>query len=380
MEEINRQTEDGKLSGLPLTIFDSMISRDDFFMQRCLDLAGNGLGRVAPNPLVGAVIVHNDRIIGEGFHTAYGKPHAEVEAISRVSDPALLPESTLYVSLEPCNHYGQTPPCTDLILKKGIRRVVIAQCDPNPVAAGGIDRLRKQGVEVITGVLEAESRWLNRRFNRFHEDGRPWLILKWAQTMDGFVDSKRQNPQDQKPAWITDETCRRLVHKWRTEEQSILAGSKTILADNPMLNVRAWSGPDPVRVTIDRQGILTDSGDGADSLRPRFHFLDGTIPSLVYSNKVHPSRQNCEYVPLTADQPVWSQVLSDLHRRKIQSVLVEGGPTLLRSLISADLWDEARIFIGPDWYGAGVPAPAFPIPPSVSQRVGNSQLFHFFRP
>jgi len=341
-------------------------------MQRCLDLARNGLGSVAPNPMVGAVIVHNDRIIGEGFHTGYGKPHAEVEAVNQVKDQSLLPDSTLYVNLEPCNHQGKTPPCTNLILDKGIGKVVIGQTDPNSTADGGIDRLRGRGVDVVTGALEQESRWFNRRFNTFHEQKRPYLILKWAQTTDGFVDTMRNKPDNQRPTWITDEACRRLVHKWRTEEQAILAGSQTILLDNPQLSVRDWTGNNPLRITIDRNSRLT-MGD----LRSPLRILDGEIPTAIYTCTNRKNRPNLEFIRISPDEPVWPQVLADLYNRNIQSVLIEGGPTLFETLIRENLWDEARLFIGPGWFGNGVRAPYFPFEPTEQGEVGNSQLMQF---
>lgn len=343
-------------------------------MQRCLDLARNGLGSVAPNPMVGAVIVHNDRIIGEGFHTGYGKPHAEVEAVNQVKDQSLLQDSTLYVNLEPCNHQGKTPPCTNLILDKGIGKVVIGQTDPNSTAGGGLDRLRSKGVDVMTGVLEQESRWLNRRFNTFHEQKRPYLILKWAQTTDGFVDTMRNKPDNQKSTWITDEACRRLVHKWRTEEQAILAGSQTILLDNPQLNVRDWTGNNPLRITIDRNGRLT-MGD----LRSPLRILDGEIPTVIYTCTNRKNQPNLEFIRISPDESVWPQVLTDLYNRNIQSVLIEGGPTLFETLFRENLWDEARLFIGPGWFGNGVRAPHFPFEPKEQREVGNSRLMQFKR-
>ncbi len=342
-------------------------------MQRCLELASNGLGVTAPNPLVGAVIVHNDRIIGEGYHTGFGKPHAEVEAVSQVSDHSLLKDSTLYVNLEPCNHHGKTPPCTDLILEKGFGRVVIGQSDSNAAAGGGIERLRSKGVEVITGIMEAESRWLNRRFNTFHEKKRPYLILKWAQSADGFVDSDRAQTGGNGPTWITDETCRRLVHKWRTEEQAILAGSGTVQLDNPSLNVRAWSGNNPLRITIDRSGVLVGSFEG----KRNFSILDGTIPTLVYTYQDQPDRQNLEFKKISSVEPTWQQILADLYMRNIQSILIEGGPTLFTSLIEQNIWDEARVFIGPGWFGQGVRAPHFPYKPSSQESIGNSTIWQF---
>jgi diaminohydroxyphosphoribosylaminopyrimidine deaminase / 5-amino-6-(5-phosphoribosylamino)uracil reductase len=349
-----------------------MISTSEYYMQRCLDLAVNALGAASPNPMVGAVTVYQDRIIGEGFHTGCGNPHAEVEAINRVKDHSLLTESTLFVNLEPCNHHGKTPPCTDLIIEKGIKKVVIGQSDPNRLASGGIERLRNHGIEVETGVLESESRWLNRRFNTFHEQKRPYIILKWAQTSDGFMDSKRVAGDNRQPAWITDESCRRLVHKWRAEEDAILAGSRTVLLDNPQLNVRSWAGNDPVRITIDRAGSLTGGAAGR-SIR----IMDGTIPTIIYTHQEREGAKNLEYSPLSDALPVWQQVLADLYKRKIQSVFIEGGPTLFKSLIEEGYWDEARVFIGPAWFGEGVKAPEFPYHQMEDTTIGNSRLLQF---
>ncbi|MFH0762051.1 MAG: bifunctional diaminohydroxyphosphoribosylaminopyrimidine deaminase/5-amino-6-(5-phosphoribosylamino)uracil reductase RibD [Bacteroidota bacterium] len=347
-----------------------MTIRDEVFMQRCLDLARNGLGSTAPNPMVGAVIVHEGRIIGEGFHQACGQAHAEVNAVNKVGNPDLFEKSTLYVNLEPCNHQGRTPPCTELILQKKIPKVVIGQADPNPLVAGsGLSRLLDKGVEVITGVLEKESRFLNRRFNMFHEQKRPYLILKWAQTRDGFVDTLRNETGKERPTWITDDVCRRLVHKWRSEEPAILTGSNTVLMDNPQLNVRAWSGKDPVRITIDRQGRIPLS----------FNLLDQTVPTLIYTCTDKSSKPNLEFIRICPDEPVWPQVLGDLYKRDIQSVLIEGGPTLFKTLIDAGLWDEVRVFTGPGWLGCGVKAPEFPYAPAARETIGNSEVTVFYR-
>jgi diaminohydroxyphosphoribosylaminopyrimidine deaminase/5-amino-6-(5-phosphoribosylamino)uracil reductase len=260
-----------------------------------------------------------------------------------------------------------------MILTMGIGKVVISQTDPNPVASGGIQKLRDHGIEVITGVLENESRHLNCRFNTFHEKKRPYLILKWAQTGDGFVDSLRDTPDNQQAAWITDETCRRLVHKWRSEEQAILAGSRTILLDNPNLNTRSWSGKNPLRITIDRKGILPYHQP--DTL----HLLNGKIPTVIYTSTAQTDKQNLEFVQVPSGEPVWPLILSDLHNKGIQSVLIEGGPKLFESLIHEDLWDEARVFIGPGWFGNGIRAPHFPYEPIEQDHVGNSQLLRFMR-
>lgn len=357
-----------------------MLPEDVFYMARCLQLARLGLGLTAPNPMVGAVVVHNNRIIGEGWHRACGGPHAEVHAIATVREQHLLKESTLYCTMEPCNHHGKTPPCTELILASGIPRVVIGQTDPNTeVAGGGAQHLINRGVEVISGVLEDECLSLNKRFNTFHTQKRPYIILKWAQTRDGFVDAERDPASGVKPAWITNESCRRLVHKWRTEEQAILAGSRTILLDNPQLNVRAWSGRNPVRITIDRTTRITGENPEkpAGSATTGFKFLDRSVPTLVFTTAEKPLGPYLPFIRIDPDQPVWPQVLNKLYQRDIQSVLVEGGPTLLKSLIDKGLWDEARVFIGAGWFGHGVKAPELPSSPTHTKKVGNSNLLLF---
>jgi diaminohydroxyphosphoribosylaminopyrimidine deaminase/5-amino-6-(5-phosphoribosylamino)uracil reductase len=346
-----------------------MIDSHELFMRRCLEIAGNGSGLTAPNPMVGAVIVHNGQIIGEGYHTGFGKAHAEVEAVNQVKEKDLLKHSTLYVNLEPCNHIGKTPACSDLIINSGIPRVVIGQPDPNTQAGGGIARMREHGVEVITGVLEEESRWLNRRFNTFHEKRRPYLILKWAQSIDGFVDVVRTDPASEQPAQISDEVCRRWVHKWRSEEQAIMVGAGTLRMDNPRLDVRVWSGNNPLRIVIaPSTGLKPDPG---------VHLLDGSLPTVVYTYGESLKFPNLEFVTLSKDAPLMNQVFEDLYSRNIISVLIEGGPTLHQSLIDSGLWDEARVFSSQLWLGKGIPAAHLPHQPLSTQSAGNSQILLF---
>jgi len=334
-------------------------------MARSLDLARLGLGRVAPNPLVGAVIVHQGRIIGEGYHMIYGGPHAEVNAINSIQDPSLLSGSTLYVNLEPCNHHGLTPPCTDLILENSIPRVVIGQIDPNPLVGGkSVDRLKKRGVDVQFGLLEDEARELNCRFNTFHQEKRPFILLKWTQTLDGFVDTIRKNDDLEKPIWITDEHCRRMVHKWRAEESSIMVGTETALKDNPSLNIRSWTGKNPLRVVVDQHLRLPES----------LNLFDGSIPTCVYTAEDHVGRENLKYISVDFNNNVLLNILDDLYRRSIQSLMVEGGPKLLNSFIEKGLWDEARVFTGPVSFGRGVIAPAFAFAPDKQMETGNSRL------
>ena len=304
------------------------MSTHETYMRRCLEIARNGLGCVAPNPMVGAVLVRGGKIIAEGFHRAYGLPHAEPEAIGKVSDRALLRECTLYVSLEPCSHFGKTPPCTELIIASQIPRVVVAATDTFPKVNGaGILRLREAGIEVAVGVLEREACELNKRFFTFHEKKRPYIILKWAQTADGFIDVCRTASEP--AAKISNDEAHRLSHRWRTEEQAIMVGTNTVLMDNPALTARLWQGKNPARVTVDEKNVL-----------PRtLNIFNSEAQTIVFDN---------------ADISVW---LKELYERNIQSLIVEGGAQLLRSFIDAGLWNEARIFTSPQQFGKGVSAP-----------------------
>lgn len=314
---------------------------DELFMRRALELAAWGVGRVSPNPLVGCVIVHEGRIIGSGYHRQYGGPHAEVNAVAAVREPRLLRKSTVYVTLEPCAHFGKTPPCADLLVKHKVKKVVMCNNDPNPLVAGrGLASLRAAGIEVVTGVLETEGRWLNRRFFTSFEKRRPYVILKWAQTTDGFI--ARENFDSK---WISNAYSRQWVHKWRTEEDAILVGSNTALHDNPSLTARDWHGRNPVRVVLDREAKL--SGD--------LHLLDGAVRTLCLTTQPLASRPNVDYLQPESFTP--AAILEVLHQQKIQSVIVEGGSQVLRSFLESGLWDEARVFIAPLTFGAGIPAP-----------------------
>ncbi len=335
------------------------------YMKRALELAKLGAGKVAPNPMVGAVIVNKGNIIGEGYHQFHGGPHAEVNAINEVKNEELLNDSRLYVTLEPCNHTGLTPPCTSLILEKSIPEIIIAQTDPNPLVSGtGIDRLRKNGAKVLTGILEEESREMNRRFNTFHEKKRPFIILKWAQSSDGFIDKIRKKDDPIQANWITDEFCRRMVHKWRSEEAAIMVGTETALKDNPKLNVRSWEGDNPIRVVLDRHIRLPAS----------LNLLDSSIPTLVYTANQKSGKKNIEYIRLDFDDDILVQVLNSLYQKGIQSVFVEGGRQLLTSFINQNLWDEARIFTGSMKFKDGIKAPDFPFKPKEKHKTGNSIL------
>lgn len=297
-------------------------------MERCIQLAKCGVVGAPPNPMVGAVIVYDGKIIGEGYHRRCGGPHAEVNAIRSVQDESLLKESTIYVSLEPCSHYGKTPPCADLIIEKHIPRVVVGCTDPFAKVNGlGIRKLREAGVEVKVGVLEKECLELNRRFITFHQLHRPWVMLKWAQSEDGFVDEKRQ--AGRQPVKFSSAFTQTLVHQLRAMHQAIMVGTKTVLMDNPTLTTRLWDGPNPLRITIDRKGVLPES----------VHLKDGSVPTVIYN---HGDLKD---------------ILSDLYERGIQSLMVEGGSLLLQHFMDEGLWDEARVEIASVNLNEGVSAP-----------------------
>ncbi len=315
---------------------------DALFMQRALELAEYGRGTVSPNPMVGCVIVNEGRVIGEGYHQRYGGDHAEVEAIKSVKRPDLLSQSTVYVTLEPCSHWGKTPPCANLLIEKGVKKVVIAAIDSNPLVGGkGVQLLESAGIEVVTGLLETQSRWQNRRFFTQMEKKRPYIILKWAKTFDGFLARK-----DYSSKWITNAQSRQLVHKWRAEEDSILIGKNTAKYDNPTLNVRDWTGNDPIRLLIDSRLELPDS----------LRVFDHSIPTICYNTLKSHIEPMLDYVKLS-DTFSLEEILKDLSDRKIQSLIVEGGSYLLKKFIEAELWDEARVFTGKATFGEGITAP-----------------------
>jgi len=316
------------------------------FMQRCLDLALLGMGDVAPNPMVGCVIVHEGIIIGEGYHQKIGGPHAEVNAIRSVQNQELLTQSTLYVSLEPCTHFGKTPPCSDLIIENRITHVVIGTIDPFVKVAGkGIERMQAAGIKVEVGILEKECRELNRRFFTFHEKMRPYILLKWAQTLDGFIDTDRTETQH--PTWITNALAKRLVHKQRSEESSILIGTNTAEFDNPALTVREWTGNQPIRMVIDHTGRLN-----AD-----LHIFDNKAETWVFTGIEKADSGNLKYIRLDFNQDILPQLLSELYKRGILSVVVEGGSILLNSFLQDGFWDEAFVYTGNQFFGKGVEAP-----------------------
>ncbi|WP_222984403.1 bifunctional diaminohydroxyphosphoribosylaminopyrimidine deaminase/5-amino-6-(5-phosphoribosylamino)uracil reductase RibD [Flagellimonas meishanensis] len=321
------------------------------YILRCLELGKKGLGSTAPNPMVGCVIVHNDKIIGEGFTSPYGGPHAEVNALNSVQDRSLLSKATLYVSLEPCAHYGKTPPCANLIAEYRIPKVVIGIEDPHEKVAGkGIGIIKEAGSEVIVGVLAEACRQHHKRFLCHHEKKRPYIILKWAETQDGFMAPENEKREsDPTPFWITNELSRQLVHKWRSEEQAILVGTQTVLKDNPKLSTRHWVGKSPIRVVLDK-----------DLKVPRdFSVFDSSVKTLVLTQISNTSAylDHIDYEIVDFSKPIASQLCDILYARNITSLIVEGGRHTLQTFIDDGLWDEARIFRGSHSFQKGLAAP-----------------------
>ncbi len=336
-------------------------------MQRCLELAKIGIGNVAPNPMVGCVIVADNKIIGEGYHKKCGEAHAEVNAINSVKNQELLKHATLYVNLEPCAHYGRTPPCSKLIIDKKIPSVVIGCIDSfSEVAGKGIIMMRNAGCNVTVGILEKESRELNKRFFTFHEKKRPYIILKWAQTLDGFIDFNRSENLSAKAAWITNDISKMLVHKWRSEENGIMVGRVTAAKDNPQLNIREWWGNAPVRIVMDRNLQLSE----------KLHLFDNKQKTLVFNSIKNDSQKLTEYIKVDFNNNLLKNILDNLYNREIQSVIVEGGEMVLSSFINENLWDETRLFVGNKIFENGVKAPQLKNAKFVSEdKLGNSSLY-----
>ena len=337
-------------------------------MRRCLELALLGSGHVAPNPMVGAVLVYEDRIIGEGYHELYGKAHAEVNCIASVKpeDQPLIPLSTIYVSLEPCAHHGKTPPCADLIVARNIPRVVVGCRDPFPQVNGkGIEKLLAAGIEVEVGVLEKECIALNKRFFHFHTRHRPYIVLKWAQTANGLIAGEGSR------LLISNEVTNRLVHKWRSEEAAILVGSRTALLDDPALTSRLWTGPDPIRLVVDKELQLPKV----------LQLFDKKVKTIVFNNHKQEDEGPIQYYQLSTDSSLIHQLVLALHHLKIQSVLVEGGARLLQSFIDEDYWDEARVITNDDLeIPAGLPAPRLQQGTLVSRESLLSDSIRYYEP
>ncbi|MCL4113544.1 UNVERIFIED_CONTAM: hypothetical protein GTU68_011196 [Idotea baltica] len=330
-------------------------------MLRCIELGKNGLGSTYPNPMVGSVIVHENKIIGEGYTSAYGGNHAEVNAINSVENKSLLKDATIYVSLEPCSHYGKTPPCADLIIKHSIKNVVVGCLDPHEKVAGrGIKRLRDAGCNVEVGILEKECRKHHKRFLTFHEKKRPYVILKWAETADGFIaPDKNLRASNPEPFWITNKKSRQLVHQWRAEEHAILVGTKTVLEDNPKLNVRDWNGSSPIRIIIDKNlKIPTD-----------FHVFDESIKTIVLNSETNRTGNTIEYLKLNFKANLVQEICNVLHSKNILSLIVEGGTFTLQRFIESNLWDEARVFKGNTNFENGLKAPNISGNNSTAQKI-----------
>ncbi len=335
-------------------------------MRRCIELAKNGLGTTYPNPLVGSVIVYDGKIIGEGWHKKSGEPHAEVNALNSVKNKSLLSKSTIYVSLEPCSHFGKTPPCSDLIIENEIPNVVIGTVDPNlKVAGNGIKKLIEAGAKVTIGVLEAECKELNKRFFTFHEKRRPFVILKWAESLDGFIAPLEILRNGQKPVWITNEFSRQLVHKWRSEEQSILVGTQTVIDDNPKLDVRDWTGNNPIRIVLDANNRIPKDS----------HVFDNQVKTIIFSKSISPNNEeNTIFEGIDFEQNLAQQILHTLHKLQIQSVIIEGGRQTLQTFIDENLWDEVRLFIGNKPFNLGIKAPIITFKNIEKHSIDNDKL------
>ena len=326
------------------------------YIKRCIELAKNGLGTTYPNPLVGSVIVYNDEIIGEGWHQKAGEPHAEVIAINSVKDKSLLAKATIYVSLEPCSHYGKTPPCCDLIIAKKIPNVVIGTIDPfAKVAGNGIKRLLEAGKKVTAGILEDECNELNKRFFTFHNKKRPYIMLKWAESQDGFIAPLSKDKQE--PVWLTNLFSRQLVHKWRSEEQAILVGTKTVIDDNPSLTTRDWAGNNPIRIVLDQNNRISKES----------HIFDNQAKTILLNNDT-----------INFNNNIAEEIVDFLFNKGIQSVIIEGGSKTLQTFIDANIWDEARVFRSNVTLNEGVKAPKIEFKKATRNEILEDELLIFF--
>ena len=334
------------------------------YIRRCIELAKNGLGTTYPNPMVGSVIVYDGKIIGEGWHKKAGEPHAEVNAINSVKDKSLLQKATIYVSLEPCSHFGKTPPCCNLIIENKIPNVVIGTVDSNvKVAGNGIKKLIEAGIQVNVGVLEKECNDLNKRFFTFHEKKRPYIILKWAQSQDGFIAPSEK--LEKKPVWITNPYSRQMVHKWRSEEQAILVGTQTVIDDNPKLDTRDWAGDNPIRLALDQNNRIPENSQ----------ILNNQVKTILFSkSKTAVIKENTTFECIDFQKNVAKQIVESLYEHQIQSVIIEGGSQTLQTFIDAKLWDEARVFIGNIHFTNGKKAPQLVSKEAEKRYIGADEL------
>ncbi len=320
------------------------------YIKRCIEIAKNGLGTTRPNPMVGCVIALENTIIGEGYTSAYGGNHAEVNAIESVKDKALLKKATLYVTLEPCSHHGKTPPCSDLIIEHKIPNVVIGTIDTHDKVAGqGIAKLKAAGCNVTVGVLEDECKQHHKRFFTFHDKKRPYIILKWAETTNGFI--APSSKKEKTPIWITNDYSKQLVHKWRAEEHAILVGTNTVLQDNPSLTTRNWKGNNPIRIVIDKELKLSKT----------FNVFNAATKTIIisdcHSEQSEESHKNISYNLIDFSKNIAQQICKVLYKNSITSVIIEGGQQTLQTFINENLWDEARVFTGNIAFNNGVKAP-----------------------
>lgn len=336
------------------------------YMRRCLQLAGNGIGNTYPNPLVGSVIVFENKIIGEGYHAKAGEAHAEINAINSVRNKNLLKKSTLYVNLEPCSHFGKTPPCSKKIAEIGIPNVVIGTLDTTDKVSGkGVKILQDAGINVTIRILEKESREINKRFFTFHEKKRPYIILKWAESADKFIDIERKENHPIEPNWITGKIERTLVHKWRSEEQSILVGTNTVEKDNPSLTARDWFGKSPMRLFIDKKLRLSQN----------FNLFDKSVKTVCFNEiKDEKILENLHFVKINSSDDYFERILQNIYEFNIQSLIVEGGKKLLQSIIDEGLWDEALVFTGNKYFYAGITSPKIRIKPKKYIKFDQSSL------
>ncbi|MDC0201821.1 bifunctional diaminohydroxyphosphoribosylaminopyrimidine deaminase/5-amino-6-(5-phosphoribosylamino)uracil reductase RibD [Flavobacteriales bacterium] len=319
------------------------MQNEEFFLNKCIEIARLGIGNVSPNPMVGSVIVHNGEIIGEGYHKSYGSNHAEVNAINNVKDKSILSKCTLYVNLEPCSHFGKTPPCSDLIIKHKISKVVIGCVDTySEVNGKGIEKMRNAGIDVIVGIMEKDSKELNKRFFTFHEKKRPYIILKWAESKDGFIALKDQK----EPFWMTSKESKKLVHKWRAEEDAILIGRITAEKDNPSLTVREIEGENPIRIVIDKDLKLSEN----------LNLFNSESETIIFNKMKSDNSSENNYIKINFNNMI-NSILKELYKQKNQSVIVEGGTTTLQSFIEENIWDEARIFTTDTKLENGVKSP-----------------------